>query len=116
MKHREGFILERIIQYADEVAQTIEVMEINEATFQNDFIARNAITMCILQIGELANHLSEPFKQKYAQIPWQQIIGMRNKAAHGYWHMSHQIIWQVATENMPELKTYCLQILQQEAP
>jgi transposase-like protein len=40
--------------------------------------------MCVLQIGELVGHLSDDITARYAEMPWKQIKGMRNIAAHGY--------------------------------
>jgi uncharacterized protein with HEPN domain len=41
--------------------------------------------MCIMQIGELANTLSDSLKNStVGQIPWKQIKGMRNHFVHGY--------------------------------
>lgn len=43
--------------------------------FMQSSTYRNAVTMPILQIGELANRLSDEFKRSYPEIPWNEIRG-----------------------------------------
>lgn len=60
------------------------------------------------QIGELAGHLSEAFKEKTKnEIPWKEIRGMRNIFAHNYLEMDAERIWEVAAEDIPALKKFC---------
>ncbi|MBQ6715202.1 MAG: DUF86 domain-containing protein [Clostridia bacterium] len=49
--------------------------------------------MCILQIGELVNRLSDDFKSNNAHIPWNKIRCMRNYVAHEYGSIDFDIIW-----------------------
>ena len=44
-------------------------------------------------------------------MPWRSIISMRNRATHAYAEMDLEIIWQVGSENIPELKAYCQSLL-----
>ena len=37
------------------------------------------------------------------RIPWRDIVGMRNRLAHGYGSVDHDILWTVATLDMPNL-------------
>ena len=68
--------------------------------------------MCILQIGELANSLSEEFRQRtHAQIPWKMIRGMRNVLAHSYGEIDEEIIWETANHDIPFLKAFCSQVM-----
>ena len=44
-------------------------------------------------------------------MPWKQIIGMRNRKVHGYYTINFEIVWRTAIESIPELKSYCKEIL-----
>ena len=111
MKHRDMFVLEKIVQYANEIELTISELKLDFDKFKASSTGRNAVSMCILQIGELASNLSKEFIKSHSTIQWRSIISMRNRAAHGYWDMSKEIIWQTATEDVPPLKIYCQKIL-----
>ena len=51
------------------------------------------------------------FIKEYNKIPWKQIIGMRNRIVHGYDTINLEIVWSTAIESIPELKSYCKEIL-----
>ena len=113
MNAKNKIVLKKVIRYAYEIQETIKRFELDQEKFEQDFVARNAISMCILQIGELSKNLTENFRLEHAQIPWKNIIGMRNRAAHKYGEMDKSLIWHVASVNIPELKSYLEVILEQ---
>ena len=67
--------------------------------------------MCVLQIGELANTLSDDFKDKHPKMKWREIVSLRNRTAHTYISIDWEILWGIAIKDVPELKTYCENIL-----
>ena len=107
MSSRDQLVLKKIIQYADEIEQTINRFELTQETFSLDFIAKNAISMCILQIGELVGKLSDEFKLENNDIPWRDIKAMRNIAAHNYGEIDIDILWETVVSDIPELKNFC---------
>ena len=113
MKDRDVALLEKIIQHAEEVEGTILRFSLNLDKFKSDYVAKNAITMCILQIGELANNITDEMKLKYDKMPWRDIVGLRNRVAHTYSTVDKEILWHIATSNIPELKSYCEKIINQ---
>jgi len=54
-------------------------------------------------IGEAARKVSDSFKQKYPEIPWQSIIAQRNVIAHEYGEIKQERIFAHATKNIPRL-------------
>ena len=70
--------------------------------------------MCILQIGELTKSLSEHITNKYSDMPWKQIKGMRDIAAHGYEDFDIDILWQTLKSDLPALYEYCNKIIEAE--
>jgi uncharacterized protein with HEPN domain len=104
-------ILEKVIQYADEISGTISRFELDLVKFKSDYVVKNAIAMSTLQIGELAGKLTDEFRSKYSKMPWKSIVGLRNIAAHAYGSVDMEILWGIATVNVPELKAYCQSIV-----
>ena len=107
MSSRDMIVLKKIIQYSDEIEATLSRFSLTQQTFAEDFIARNAISMCILQIGELVNKLTDEFKAVNNEMPWHEIKAMRNIAAHNYGEIDIDILWETATDDIPLLKEYC---------
>lgn len=107
MNARDEIVLKKIVQYADEIGATISRFNLTPESFTEDFVARNAISMCILQIGELVGKLSDGFKVENNVMPWREIKAMRNIAAHNYGEIDIDILWETATGDIPDLKEYC---------
>lgn len=110
---RDGQILQHIVVYCDEVNNTIKRFGKSKRSFETDYIYRNAVSMPILQIGELAKRLSDDFLKESTDIPWRAIKDMRNMFAHEYHSMNIDKIWETATEDIPILNKKCKQILKE---
>ncbi len=54
-------------------------------------------------VGEAANRVPTDLHLRYPQIPWQQIIGLRNRLVHGYDQVDLDILWQIITHDLPPL-------------
>ncbi len=93
MNNRDELILRKIIQYSDEIQMTIERYSLNREIFVGDYVFKNAISMCILQIGELVGKLTDKFKAKNNEMPWRDIKAMRNIAAHNYGKIDPIMLW-----------------------
>ncbi|MBS0649143.1 MAG: DUF86 domain-containing protein [Verrucomicrobia bacterium] len=57
----------------------------------------------LLLIGEAANAVSSQAKAILPDIPWREIIGMRNQLIHGYFDISYRIIWSTIKNDIPSL-------------
>lgn len=102
-------ILCHILRYCERIENIIERFGNEEEIFQNDMAYRDAVSMNLLQIGELAGHLSEDYRlQTRKDMNWSAIKGMRNLFAHDYGNMDEHIIWNTAVESIQELKGFCL--------
>ena len=67
--------------------------------------------MCVVQIGELANQLSENAKQREPSIPWRIIKDTRNFYVHAYGSVDVSSVWLTLVEDIPALKASCEKIL-----
>ena len=59
----------------------------------------------IQTIGEAARQVSRELCENHPDIRWVDIIGMRHKVVHDYLGIDDDIVWQVATEDLPKLVT-----------
>jgi uncharacterized protein with HEPN domain len=62
-----------------------------------------ALVKAIEIIGEAASKVSESCQATYSQIPWPQIIGMRNRLIHAYFDIDHETVWQTIQDDLPPL-------------
>ena len=103
-------ILLQIIKRCNRVIE--KVSNISEIDFSLNDDIKEVVCFNLFQIGELANGLSIEFIKEYNKIPWKQIIGMRNRIVHGYDTINLEIVWNTANESIPELKSYCKEIIE----
>ena len=111
MPSKDEQVLQHIIRYCNQVEITIVKFEIDKSTFKTNFLFRNAISMPILQIGELVKKLSDDFRLENASVPWRAIAGMRDHLAHNYVEMDIDVAWEAVCDDIPQLKEYCRKIL-----
>jgi uncharacterized protein with HEPN domain len=76
---------------------------ISRSDFENDENLRVTVAHFIQDIGESARRVSPSFQQSHPEIPWNRIIAMRHKVVHDYLEINYEIVWRVATENLPPL-------------
>lgn len=68
-----------------------------------DTMLSYAVIRAIEIVGEAAAQTSPELQQLHPEIPWRNIIGMRNRIVHGYSSVDLNIVWEVATRNLPTL-------------
>jgi len=62
-----------------------------------------AIIKSIEIIGEAASKVTETFKTENSNIPWNDIINMRNRLIHAYFDVNLDIVWQTVKTDLPDL-------------
>ena len=96
--------------YCEDIRSFIDRFGHDFEVFVSDRAYYNAVTMCILQIGELSNGLSEEYRElTKARMPWGMIRGMRNWLAHSYAEADERIIWETANNDIPKVLEFCMQ-------
>jgi uncharacterized protein with HEPN domain len=82
--------------------------------FKKDYKTVDAVIRNFEIIGEASKNLSEIIKEKYPDIPWEEMYYLRNRVSHEYFGVDYEIIWDVATNYLPENKTQIDQIIEKE--
>ncbi|MDO8753499.1 MAG: DUF86 domain-containing protein, partial [Anaerolineales bacterium] len=86
--------IERIEKYAEE----------GKARFESEELVQTWIVHHIEIIGEACRTLPVDFQARYANVPWADIIGMRNILIHHYFGIDSEAVWRVVEHDLPELK------------
>jgi uncharacterized protein with HEPN domain len=81
------------------------------SSLDTDRLLVRGLSMSIGIIGEAASKLSQEIHNANSQIPWPQIIGMRNRLIHAYFEVDLDILWKVATEEVSLLIEQLNQII-----
>ena len=83
-----------------------KVLSYTEGMDQDMFIADtrtyDATLRNIQLIGEAATHVPDDVRESNPDIPWRAIIGVRNRLAHSYLHISDSVIWSIVQDAIPD--------------
>jgi len=76
---------------------------VSRKQFENDELIQNAVMRQIQIIGEAARKVSLEYQKEHPDIPWQEIVGMRNRLIHEYFRIIPERVWDVVEKDIPEL-------------
>ena len=66
-------------------------------------------------IGEAARGLTEELRQAHPEVPWRQMVAMRNVLMHGYFDIDVDLVWSVAENDLPKLAAQIRAIVEEMA-
>lgn len=118
MNRRDETLVNKMLAYCEEVEASHGFFNDEETLFcdkARGFVYRNAISMPVLQIGELAKNLSEEFRMTHTEIPWRAMTRMRDLLAHRYGVMDYEQMWNTSHESIAELKQFLLRLKEESA-
>jgi uncharacterized protein with HEPN domain len=87
------------IHRVEEYTQNIEYKDFIENHLIQDGVIRQ-----IEIIGEAVKRLSNEIREKYTDVPWKDIVGMRNKLIHNYFGVDVDAVWETVKKDIPVLK------------
>ena len=96
-------IVIHIIEHIENIFNAQQRFGNGYETFASDKDYFNSVCMSLLQIGELAHHMTTEFQSSHSDIPWKNIIGLRNVVVHGYGQLDVETVWATTTEDIPDL-------------
>jgi uncharacterized protein with HEPN domain len=70
---------------------------------ERDRLKQLALTRLVEIVGEAANRLSAATQEAHPEIPWPQIVGMRNRLIHGYDVIDWDLLWDTVRSDLPPL-------------
>jgi uncharacterized protein with HEPN domain len=104
-----------IFDYITDIVEAMNDIEsfLKGYNFKKFFLDRktsNAVIRSLEVIGEAAKCIPDGIRAQYSKIPWKRMAGMRDKLAHHYFGVDLDIVWAVATEEIPPLSPYLTQM------
>lgn len=92
-------LLDQIVEATDRLE--ILVSESTCESIIDDWRTYDAICLGLIRIGENINVLPADVKTRLQGLPWQDVVGLRNRIAHGYGQLNKERIWETASLSVP---------------
>lgn len=68
-----------------------------------DEVLLDSMMFRMIQISENAKKLSDDYKEKNNDIPWNELSGLRNRIVHDYGNVDLNIVYETLKQDIPEL-------------
>jgi uncharacterized protein with HEPN domain len=84
-----------------------EAMILSKGKSPAELIEDRVLSLAIVRlmevVGEAANRIPKEEQSKHPEIPWAQIIALRNRLIHGYDAIDYEILWRILNNDLPGL-------------
>ena len=95
-----SYLLDMLVAACDAVAFA---QGLSYDEFAKDRRSQLAILKSVEIIGEAASRLSVETKERHPDIPWREIVGMRNRLVHAYFDIDLRLVWETVDSDLPVL-------------
>lgn len=112
MQHRDKITLLKIIDESQMAITLLGETTIDE--FLENELLKRAVSMTLINIGELVKNLTFEFRTENSSVPWKEIAGFRDIAAHKYKTLDMRFVYNTVKIDIPELENNIKLILNSE--
>ncbi|NTU59672.1 MAG: DUF86 domain-containing protein [Deltaproteobacteria bacterium] len=102
MKKDDTVFLRHVLDAIGQVRSYVGGLDC-EAFFENRLV-QDAVIRQLEVIGEASRNLSEEFRAGQPDVPWGDIVGMRNRLTHAYFDVDLGVVWEVVEQDLPVLE------------
>src|SRR5215469_5471393 len=87
------------------------VLGLDREVFNDVAEVKYTVYYCLIGIGEALDQVPADVLASEPTIPWASIVAMRNRLVHAYWRIDDDILYDVATIELPALSVALGQII-----
>ena len=88
----------------------------SRADLETDRMLALSLVRSVEIIGEAARRVSHPVRSAAPDIPWADIISLRNRLIHAYYNVDLDVLWETLSEDLQPLIAALERILSAEPP
>ena len=88
--------------------------DMSEEKFLKDEILKRALSMTVINVGELVKTVTEDLRTAHREFPWKVVAGMRDVTAHRYQTLRMEDVYVTVHDEYPELRQMLQRILDTE--
>ena len=108
--------MREFILYLKDILNAIEAIEnfISGMSFE-EFKESDLVSSAVIRkfeiIGEASKNVPEEIRDRYPDIPWKRMAGMRDRLIHFYFSVKYELVWDTIKKEIPKLKSLIQKIL-----
>ena len=100
MRRDEVYLLDILIA-AQKALKFVKGIDRNE--FEENEVIQNAVLRPLEIIGEASGKISKDFRKRHPEIPWGDMIDLRNRLIHEYFRVDYGAVWDTIQDDLPKL-------------
>lgn len=107
------------ILYLEDMFQSMQRIEeylgdLDFKEFKRTCIVVDAVIRNFEIIGEASKKIPKAIQEKYPEIPWRKMYGLRNLITHEYFGIDYEMIWEISKNSLPQNRTDLQKIIEKE--
>lgn len=106
---RNEIISKKLLGYAEKILNYCKGFTYDD--FISDTKLVEACVFNLSQMGELCKSVDDNYAAQHSQIPWNEMYGLRNRIVHDYEGVNMLLVWQIISEDLPELRRQLEEII-----
>lgn len=87
------------------------VEDMSFENFKEDDKTTSAVIRKFEIIGEVTKQIPDKIKQKYSEVPWKEMAGMRDRLIHFYFGVDYNLVWATIKNRIPQVKSMIKKII-----
>ncbi len=103
MKRDSLLFIEDMIEAMEAIERFVEGKSKDDLF--HDEMTLSAVLWKLSVIGEAAKHVPQDIREKWPQIPWKGMAGMRDRLIHAYFGIDRELLWEVVKTQIPRIKS-----------
>lgn len=107
--HEDSVYLRHILDTIERIERYVQ--GVGQEEFEASELLQDGGIRQLEIIGEAARRVSSDLKALYSEVPWRDIVDMRNKLIHDYFGVDVELVWMTVKRDVPALKQAVCEIL-----